>query len=68
MNKGAAPLLQLPSNWFEARRAIEREFGKCVRRQEEPAFPSLLLIAPDGGVWRVTVDDAGVLSTEPVPR
>jgi hypothetical protein len=33
-----------------------------------PAYHFLGLIAPDGGNWRVYVDNAGVLHTELVPR
>jgi hypothetical protein len=33
----------------------------------QPTFAAVLLMAPSGGIWRVTVDDAGVISTELVP-
>jgi hypothetical protein len=33
-----------------------------------PAFVFVGLIAPDGSTYRLTVDDAGVLHTEQVPR
>lgn len=33
-----------------------------------PAYQFLGLIAPDGSSWRLTIDDAGVLHTERVPR
>ena len=33
-----------------------------------PAFAFVGLIAPDGSTYRLTVDDAGVLHTEQVPR
>jgi hypothetical protein len=33
-----------------------------------PAFRFVGLIAPDGSTYRLTVDDAGVLHTEQVPR
>ena len=31
-------------------------------------FISLALIAPDGGTWKLSVDDVGALHTELVPR
>jgi hypothetical protein len=33
-----------------------------------PAYRFLGLIAPDGSSWRVTIDNAGVIHTEQVPR
>ena len=34
----------------------------------QPMFNSVLLQAPGGAVWRVSVDDAGALQTAVVPR
>ena len=34
----------------------------------EPMFSSVLLLAPGGAVWRVSVSDAGILTTAVVPR
>lgn len=32
-----------------------------------PTFAAVLLMAPSGRIWRLTVDDAGVISTELLP-
>jgi len=34
----------------------------------QPMFNSVLLQAPGGAVWRVSVDDSGALQTAVVPR
>jgi len=34
----------------------------------QPVYSAVLLIAPGGATWRVTVDDAGALETVQVPR
>jgi hypothetical protein len=34
----------------------------------EPVYNAVLLMAPGGATWRVTVDDAGALHTAVVPR
>jgi hypothetical protein len=39
-----------------------------VKRNQETAFPSILLVADDGSTWRVTVSTTGVLTTAQVPR
>ena len=45
--------------------AINRKADAGV---QGPAFHFLALIAPDGSSWRVTIDDAGAIQTEQVPR
>jgi len=34
----------------------------------EPVYSAVLLIAPGGATWRLTVNDAGALGTVQVPR
>jgi len=45
--------------------AINRKADKGV---QGPAFHFLGLISANGTTWRLTVDDAGALHTEAVPR
>ena len=45
--------------------AIEQMFNFTVTRIE--AVDNVLLQAPDGGVWKVTVDNSGNLVTTSVP-
>jgi hypothetical protein len=68
VRRGFAPPVQLPPEWPRARPAIERELARTLRQIIESEFPALLLRAPDGSTWRVTVDDAGALTTVQVPR
>jgi hypothetical protein len=44
---------------------LERVLGQSIGRLE--AVEGVLLQAPDGGVWKVTVDNAGNLVTTSVP-
>jgi hypothetical protein len=44
---------------------IDQIFDICVTRQA--AVEGVLLQAPDGGVWKVTVDNSGNLITTSVP-
>lgn len=45
--------------------SITQAFGICVTRQE--AVAAVLLQAPDGSVWKVSVDNSGNLVTDSVP-
>ena len=44
---------------------LERVLGQSIGRLE--AVDGVLLLAPDGGVWKVTVDNSGNLKTESIP-
>lgn len=44
---------------------LERVLGQSIGRLE--AVDGVLLQAPDGGVWKVTVDNSGNLVTTSVP-
>lgn len=33
-----------------------------------PAWPFIGIRSPNGTMWKISVDDAGVISTAPVPR
>lgn len=44
---------------------LERVLGQSIGRLE--AVEGVLLQAPDGGVWKVSVDNAGNLVTTSVP-
>lgn len=49
--------------------AIAQELNrKANAGHAGPAYAFLGLIAPDGATWRLTVDSAGALHTEQVPR
>lgn len=45
--------------------AIRASFGDAVGKTE--AVESVLLLSPGGKVWKLTVDDSGVLDTTEVP-
>ena len=45
--------------------ALNRKADKGL---QGPAYHFLALIDPTGGTWRITVDAAGALHTEAVPR
>jgi hypothetical protein len=66
--RGAPSRVLLPVDWPGSRRALERELQRVARQHEEPSFPSLLLVSPDGTTWRVRVNDAGTLLADPVAR
>jgi hypothetical protein len=46
---------------YAAQEALIRALVPAVSQDE--AIPYLHLLAPNGGVWRVTVTDAGLLAT-----
>jgi hypothetical protein len=54
--------------WAQAATLLEKLAADTLRRWEEPALASLLLAAPGGATFRITVDDAGVLVVSPVLR
>jgi hypothetical protein len=44
---------------------LKSAFGSVVSTRE--TSPYLLLSSPDGSVWKVTIDDTGVLGTAKLP-
>lgn len=54
-----------PGFFLRAFARIDQIFDVCITRQS--AVEGVLLQAPDGGVWKVTVDNSGNLSTTAVP-
>jgi hypothetical protein len=54
---------------LEARvRVLATVVDKKADQTTQPMFNSVLLQAPGGAVWRVSVNDAGALQTAVVPR
>jgi hypothetical protein len=49
-------------------RVVADAISRKADQTQEPMYAAVLLLAPGGAVWRVSVDDAGVLSTAVVPR
>jgi hypothetical protein len=49
-----------------------RQLADAISRkadiQSEPLYSAVMLRAPDGSSWRVSVDDSGALVTAQVPR
>ena len=49
-----------------------RQLAEAISRKadvtSEPVYSAVLLLAPDGTTYRVTVDDSGALSTSVVTR
>ena len=45
--------------------AVRASFSQAVGKTE--AVDSVLLQDPDGGVWKVSVDNTGTIQTEAVP-
>jgi hypothetical protein len=46
-------------------RQLRAELARTARQNQEPTFPSLLLTAPGGRTYRVSVSDAGSLVVTP---
>jgi hypothetical protein len=46
---------------------MERADLQNVKKNIEPSFPSLLLLAPNGSSYRITVDNTGALVAVQVP-
>jgi len=65
--RGAPVTVQLPrTNLSDLARAVERELADCTRQNQEARFPQLILLAPNGAGWRLTVNNAGALVTSQV--
>lgn len=64
-NLPPAPPEYEPGFFLRAFARIDQIFDVCITRQA--AVDGVLLQAPDGGVWKVTVDNSGNLITTSVP-
>ena len=64
-NLPPAPQSYEPGFFLRAFARIDQVFDVCITRQA--SVEGVLLQAPDGGVWRVTVDNSGNLVTTSVP-
>jgi len=54
---------------LEARvRVLAEAVSRKADQTAEPMFSSVMLQAPGGAVWRVSISDAGILTTNVVPR
>lgn len=53
-----------PSLLAQLFRAISLAFGRCMPTDE--AVESFILRAPNGGRWKVTISNAGVVTTSAV--
>lgn len=63
-NLPPAPERYEPGFFVRAFARIDQIFDVCVTRQA--SVDGVLLQAPDGGVWKVTVDNSGNLITTSV--
>lgn len=59
---------RLAGSWNQMCNAIEDADRQNAKIGQELAVPAVLLPAPDGSTWRVTVDNTGTLVTTQVPR
>lgn len=75
--RGVLPTLALPRSGDDrvsadvfntAMRQLEVANANNVKKGQEPAFPAILLQAPGGGVYRLSVDDDGNLTARPLAR
>lgn len=55
------PLSYSPANFTQVFDAIKRVMLPAVSKDE--ATPRVLLLAPNGSIWEVTVSNSGVLTT-----
>lgn len=69
--------MNLPNQRFHYDPSAERERNRAIEQADKENFKRgrdlrlvrerLILQAPDGGFWQVTVDNAGALSATSVP-
>lgn len=69
MKPPPAPFIAAYSGGIDQRLALMADaLSRKANITAEPTYSAVQLIAPDGGVWLVTVDDAGALHTQRVTR
>lgn len=54
--------------WDQTMQQLEQADAKNVKERQTPTLPAVILVAPDGSAWRLTVSPAGALTTTAVPR
>lgn len=65
----AAPFIAPVSGDMEQRLAqMADALSRKQDRASDPVYSSVMLIAPNGATWRVSVDSTGALSTTQVER
>jgi predicted nucleic acid-binding protein len=65
----AAPLLVPTRGTIEERlQVIVQALGRKAEQTAEPVCSAVLLLAPNGTTYRLSVNDAGTLATAAVPR
>lgn len=69
MAQPPAPLIAPVSGTAEQRlQQLADAISRKQDRTSEPIYASVMLLAPNGATWRVSVDNTGALSTAVVPR
>jgi hypothetical protein len=69
MAQPPAPLIAPVSGTTEQRlQQLADAISRKQDRASEPVYASVLLLAPNGAAWRLSVDNTGALSTAAVPR
>jgi hypothetical protein len=69
MAQPPAPVIAPISGTIEQRlQQLADAISRKQDRASEPVYASVLLLAPNGAAWRLSVDNTGVLSTAAVPR
>lgn len=65
----AAPFIAPSSGPIEQRLSqLAAAISRKADQTTQPVYNSVILIAPNGSPWRVSVNDAGVLAVTAVPR
>jgi len=59
---------QLSANPQDQMRQVAEALSRKMDVTLEPTYSAVMLLAPDGSAWRLSVDASGALSTMPVPR
>jgi hypothetical protein len=65
----AAPFIAPTGGSIDQRLAlVAQALNRKADQTSSPVYSSVILLAPGGGAWQLTVDDTGALSTASVPR
>jgi hypothetical protein len=69
MARPPAPFIAPFSGSIDQRLAmIADAMNRKANMSDEPVYAAVMLIAPNGSTWRLSVDNTGALSTTAVPR
>jgi hypothetical protein len=64
-----APLIAPFSGSLDQRLSMLAEaMSRKANMSDEPVYAAVMLIAPNGSTWRLSVSNTGALSTTAVPR